>query len=282
MKKTFLTLLSTENYLKGVLVLHQSLMDTNTNYPFVVLLSERISENIEKILHSYNIQTLRMDSPLGVDIPDDLNKGYATHWNYTFEKLTIFRLTQFEKIIFLDSDMLILENIDELFRKKHLSAVCAGAKFPGNEDWLGYLNSGLLVVEPNINDFENLINLVPVVTRKLKNCGDQDVIKEYVAGKWTENLWLDDKYNMFQIYLDWYIENLDYTFLKNRSDKNIKIVHFIGTQKPWMAKTDLISYLKFSVKLHLFKVLKKKENKKYYRQAMSIYKKYLLRYNSLK
>ena len=47
-KEAYLTLLSTEDYLKGVLVLYKSLMATKTQYPFIVLLSQRINENTEK------------------------------------------------------------------------------------------------------------------------------------------------------------------------------------------------------------------------------------------
>jgi lipopolysaccharide biosynthesis glycosyltransferase len=178
--------------------------------------------------------------------------------------------------------MLILENIDELFEKKHLSAV--RDKFPGNENWDG-LNSGLLVIEPNMSDYKNLIKLVPVVAEKFKNFGDQNVINEYVAGKYTEEFWLDDKYNMLQGCLDWYIKNQNYTFKKSNSTNNIKIIHFIGGRKPWMYEINLKNNIVFVVKevaINLLRTLIKGKNKKYYIRAMSMYRKYLLKYNSLK
>ena len=75
MEKIFLTLLSTENYLKGVSVLNQSLLNTKTKYPFVVFLSERISPKIEKILNSNNIKTLRIAYSLAFDIPNINESG---------------------------------------------------------------------------------------------------------------------------------------------------------------------------------------------------------------
>ena len=42
-------------------------------------------------------------------------KGNMAHWNNCFDKLLIFGMTEFDKLIFLDSDMYIIENIDHLF-----------------------------------------------------------------------------------------------------------------------------------------------------------------------
>lgn len=279
MKKTFMTLLSTENYLEGVLVLYKSLLNSKTKYPFTVILSERISKKTENILHSKKIQTIRITNEFNFNNYNNINLSGPVHWKYTFEKLNIFSLTDYEKIVFLDSDMLIMENIDELFDKKHMSAVGpAGGKYPGNENYNG-LNSGLLVIEPNKNDFENLIRLIPIVTGKLNNCGDQDVIIEYFIKEWRNSteLHLDDKYNMIFPYIDYYINNFGYTLNEKKSKTNIKIIHFIGTKKPWMSETDLISFTKLT--LHLLKAkMIKNDKSKYYKQALYLYKKYLLQY----
>jgi len=279
MKKTFVTLLSTDNYLKGVLVLYQSLKNTNTPYPLVVLLSERISDNTEQILRQNNIKTIRIVNPVNMEITSNINKTGSTHWNYTFEKLYIFRLTQFEKIVYLDSDMLVLENIDELFEKEHMSAVGpAGGKFPGNESYNG-LNSGLLVIKPDAKVFEILISLIPSVTKKLEKCGDQDVIIEHFIEKWrnNKNLHLDDKYNMIFPYSDFYIKNFNYTLNQRLSQKNIKIMHFIGAEKPWMRKHNLVSFAKFSAYLLKNIICKHDPDRLYQGKAMLIYKRYLLK-----
>src|SRR5690606_3624872 len=160
---------------------------------------------------------------------DNVNKSGPTHWQFTFEKLYIFSLTQFDKIVYLDSDMLVLENIDELFDKEHMSAVGpAGGRFPGNEDYNG-LNSGLLVIQPNTKDFDSLINLIPSVTERLQSCGDQDVIIEYFIEDWRNRaeLHLDDRYNMIFPYINYYTKKFSYTVQQKRSDNNIEIVHFI-------------------------------------------------------
>lgn len=279
MKYTFLTLLSTENYLKGVLVLHKSLKNTKTKYPFTVLLSDRISKRSEKILQSYGIDTLRMFNSIDFEIKKDINTSGPTHWNYTFEKLSIFGLTQFDKIVFLDSDMLVLENIDELFQKDHMSAVGpAGGKYPGNESYNG-LNSGLLVIKPNKMDFQNLIERMPKVIQRLENCGDQDVIIDYFIENWRKenDLHLDDKYNMIFPYIGYYVKHFNYTVNQKKSENNIKVVHFIGTGKPWMQQINIISYLRLLVYFLRNKILNREIDDFYQTKMQLKYQWYLLK-----
>ena len=71
--------------------------------------------------------------------------------------------------------------------------------------------------------------------------GDQDLINAYYPDwRTTPTLQLDQGDNLFQRYLDVYIEKHDFRLpqhLSKASGKNgqpIKIVHFIGPRKPWM------------------------------------------------
>ena len=60
---------------------------------------------------------------------------------YTYSKLRIFEEIYFDKIVFLDSYMLICQNIDELFDKPHWSAVNARGWLQENSTW-ELFNSG--------------------------------------------------------------------------------------------------------------------------------------------
>ena len=42
----------------------------------------------------------------------------------TISKIHAWRLTEYEKAVFLDADCLVLKTIDELFERSELSAVC--------------------------------------------------------------------------------------------------------------------------------------------------------------
>ena len=91
-KEVYITLLSTNNYLKGVLVLNKSLKKTNTKYPLVVLVSPGISEKTVNILSSFKIETIRMTESITLDLSKNNQSAAYSHWNNTFDKLYLFRL----------------------------------------------------------------------------------------------------------------------------------------------------------------------------------------------
>ncbi len=238
--KAYVTLLSNSAYLKGVLVLYRSLKAVQAQYPLYCVLSVSVEDKVQKELEQEGICCIRL-AHAAVDgniNPEGL--GFS-HWNFTFDKLLIWGLTQFEKIVFLDSDMLIVRNIDELFEREPFSAVCADSSYPGNEGWAGGLNSGLMVIEPNIETEKQLLQCVkPVVEESQKQkrlVGDQDVVKYFISDFGQRvSLHLDEGYNIFADHLTYYIRHLEYS-LSNKTGKPIYVVHFIGKAKPWMKKT---------------------------------------------
>ena len=236
--KAYVTLLSSETYLKGVLALNRALKAVKAVFPFYCVLSESINNDIQKGLENEDVSCIRLtrSSVSAVNQEGD----FFSHWSYTFDKLQIWGLTQFEKIVFLDSDMLILRNIDHLFECCPFSAVPAGYSSCLREDWL-YLNSGLMVIEPDLHVEKELLDLAPGVIKEFRDngqtVGDQDVIKRYCVGwnKQTE-LHLDEGYNLFADYLTYYIKEWGYSW-SGEKGKPISVVHFIGKKKPWMKKS---------------------------------------------
>lgn len=68
----------------------------------------------------------------------------------TFTKLHCWRLTQFEKCVFLDADTLVLVNCDELFEREEFSAA-------PDVGWPDCFNSGVFVFKPSTDTFDKLI-----------------------------------------------------------------------------------------------------------------------------
>lgn len=167
---------------------------------------------------------------------DSLNKS---HWNYTFDKLFVWGLTQFEKIVFLDCDLLIIRNIDHLFQNETFSAVLADSSYPGNGYWRE--NSGVMVLVPDKEIEKKMLQSIAVVAedfqRHNKAVGDQDVI-QYVLPR-LDNFkvkHLDEGYNIFAEHLAYYRKHLGYS-LKPGLERSISVVHFVGKCKPWMKKS---------------------------------------------
>lgn len=233
--RAYITLLSNDRYLPGVLGLKNALTKLNAKYPLVCALSVGVPKDCEDILNRNGIDTIRFTSTA---LKTDLSSvGSFAHWDFTFDKLKIWELDQYETLVFLDSDMLILKNLDHLFGMKHFTSVCAGKSVPGHEHYTG-LNSGLIVVKPDKKIAEELCNLANDITLKRTDrsqfIGDQDILHAYLPN-WDDDsvLHLDESYNVFADDLGYYIDTLGYS-LDSKSSKSLYVVHFIGRCKPWM------------------------------------------------
>lgn len=222
---SYVTIISTENYFIGALALYKSLKRVKSKYPLTILLSKNIDSKIENILQQKDINYIRLTDSIEVT-KNNKDQEYL-HWSNTFDKLFIFELIQFKKIIFLDSDMMIVNNIDHLFEMKHMSAVVSDRI---NDATCCELNSGLIVIEPQIEMLNQMKGLIQDVSIKFKNFGDQDIIRLYYHDwKNKSELKLDDGYNMYYPDIDTFIQQ-GYSL---SGDKKIYVIHFVGAKKPW-------------------------------------------------
>ena len=238
--KTYLSVLSTDDYLPGALVLAESLRRVNSQYPLVLLVPTTLSAHSLGVLKAVGIEVIQ--SPNDIQLDDyvansNTERGHP-HWNNTLFKLKIVDLCQYEKIVFLDCDMMILRNIDELFSKPHMSCVIAGRSFPGNEHYV-HLGSGLMVVEPREGLLKDLVDIIPDVieSAKGKSVGDQDVFQRFYPEWPTCNeLHLDETYNMFFPLMSYYMTHTPMRY------GDVRIVHFIGKEKPWALTSMTLAY----------------------------------------
>jgi len=266
--ESFVTLLSTESYVPGVLALNESLRRFKSNYPLLVVVSNNIKSSTKEFLEKMGMRVATCSESMFVPVEI---KNKSGHWGNTFDKIYIFGLTDYSKLVYVDSDMIMLRNIDELFDKPHMSAVSAGKfLYP---DWIR-LNSGIMVIEPEQGLPEKIMktlekSISEVATLGGKALGDQDLINAYYA-EWptSTELHLDEGYNIFQSHLDAYIDKNAYELPDENkpSEKPVSIVHFIGKDKPWM---------RFSVIKHLINLLKKKSSSRWENKVFFKYKKLL-------
>ena len=234
MKYSYVSILSTDSYLFGALVLWKSLQDTQPKYPFHLLVTPNISKDTLSVLEKSNIQVIKIDPIKNPILNDPKDRRY-----YNYSKLNMWNLTQFDKIVYLDADMLIMHNIDELFTKPNLSSTNAGGWLPGKKDWK-QLNSGLIVLEPSESIFNHMKSQIGLIEKE-KGKGDQAFIHQYYSD-WPEKteLHLPHIYNLFDCHIEAYKKHFGYyldekiqTTNKKYDEKRIKIVHYIGQSKPW-------------------------------------------------
>lgn len=232
----YVSVLSTDSFVDGILVLHDSLMRTDPIYDFYVLVTGEVSTAIEFRLRAKGIKLLRDDAEMVTELGATTVAGQR--WRTTFEKIKILSLTRFEKIVYLDGDMYVNGNLDHLFGWPHFSAVAG--RDP--EDWLDgrtYFNSGIMVIEPNDAEFAAIRSRIPEVVRLCGEwgipCGDQNVLNSYLS-EWPDRdeLHLPDEYNVFWSSIVNYLASGEFRLGSAGSGRMIRVVHFTGSPKPWM------------------------------------------------
>ena len=264
MKFSYVAFITNEKYLLGLDTMCKSLLLSKTKYPLSVVVPKDSSDEFINIVkkHSYNANIVLMDR---ITNKNKISNPKYKHWGDTFFKLNVARMIQFDKVVMIDLDLLILNNIDRLFEYPHMAA-CASAlvKFP---EWK-YLNSGVLVVEPNLDFYNKLISNIDNAREASKtgDIGDQDVFN-YLYPDWfnCHELRIPEEYNEFY--------RAVYRLAKTlkRGWKDIKVIHYWGILKPWqLTKKELLKqylinarYGRFDVNrcLSLYrKMMKKKTN----------------------
>ena len=247
-KYVFMTALSKGKYVAGVKALRRSLEKVKSKYKLAILVPEEDRKELTEDLiknQVLNDNCFVCSQPqLKIEIPPEYRFNDHHYWENTFFKLRVANCTQFSKILLLDSDMLILKNIDHLFKCPHYTAVSHPTS---NKEWVK-LNSGLMIICPS-SDFHSALinNILPTIKKRYKEerrAGDQDVFQETFPDweKYTE-LNLPEKYNAF--YKDIYKLNK----IQNYNHNDFYVIHFIGETKPftrtWRENTrTLLSKLK--------------------------------------
>ncbi|KZP31116.1 glycosyltransferase family 8 protein [Athelia psychrophila] len=152
-------------------------------------------------------------------------------------KLHIFRLIQYQKIIFLDADVLPIRPLSHLFHIAHpFSAV-------PDVGWPDCFNSGVLVVTPGNDKFDEVRQVLS--ERGSWDGGDQGVLNEWRGSDWNR---LSFTYNttptaaytcVFPVScfpVEYMLTNSDrYAPAYERFGSEISAIHFIGPNKPWKA-----------------------------------------------
>lgn len=226
--KTYVCVLSTNNYLVGVLVLNENLKKLKSEYDLLCLINEKITEETQKILSNNNIKYAKYNSvPYEVD--------FDCSWNYTFDKFNVFLLEEYEKVVCLDLDLLILENIDFLFDYDTPAMVIDNPTFKDR------FNSGVMVITPNKLVFNKLVEMKEV--KRLENLviGDQNILNDYYLENGGINR-IPDRYNVLRTIIP---EKVTYFNLKtNMEEERFQVVenaivekpailHYVGQYKPF-------------------------------------------------
>ncbi len=216
------TLCNGDGYVPGVETLGKSLRARGTQVPMVAMVTEDVSQEararlMEQGWRIRNVEPVRNPSPATMQL--------FPRFDNVFTKLRAWELTDFDKVVFLDADTLVLQNIDELFDRPEIAA--APDFFMSDR-----FNSGVMVLAPSQRTFDRMVKALS--SADSYDGGDQGFLNSYFEnwyGMSVEHR-LPAGYNM---------HHFVYQFLQAHSsvckelDKEIKILHYT-LQKPWIGK----------------------------------------------
>ncbi|MGB3800551.1 MAG: hypothetical protein WA952_12125 [Lewinella sp.] len=87
---TYVTLLSSDSYLEGTLVLARSLALTNPAYPLLVMVSPSVSVTVRQRLKDFVLKPQLLSGKYQIP-PAVLDRMNTARWAGTFDKLKLFR-----------------------------------------------------------------------------------------------------------------------------------------------------------------------------------------------
>uniref|UniRef100_A0A182RB04 glycogenin glucosyltransferase n=1 Tax=Anopheles funestus TaxID=62324 RepID=A0A182RB04_ANOFN len=219
-KYAWVTLATNDSYSLGALVVAHSLKRVHTVHQMAVLITPGVSEAMKTKLRAvFNV----VEEVNLLDSKDAANLALLKRpeLGVTFTKLHCWRLTQFEKCVFLDADTLVLRNSDELFEREELSAA-------PDIGWPDCFNSGVYVFRPNLETFSSLLQFA--VTHGSFDGGDQGLLNAYFS-EWAHK---DIQKHLPFIYNTSSVATYSYLPAFKQFGQNTKILHFIGAVKPWL------------------------------------------------
>lgn len=223
---TFVTLVSSQSYFIAALILNLSFKQSNNKIPFTICLTENlVNKNNLNILKQENIPFEIIKCLNYNENIQKLNKNHSVL--NTASKIEIFNLKQYNKIIYIDADSLILYNIEDLINYPDGSIL----KYPYEK----YGMSGLFVIKPKNHDYDIYKFLI-----ENYNGYDGEII-----GKLFFPFLSNKKYQIPNNYL--YNINNYLTF-----SKNIKGIHFNTPIKPFLFNNTEIEISKQNIYFKLY------------------------------
>eukprot|EP00250_Pteridium_aquilinum_P021531 c25155_g1_i1 orf=192-2171(-) len=208
---------SADMYVCGAIALAHSIRKTGSKRDMVILVDENIQPHKREGLEEAGWIVVQIER---IRNPNADPKSY-NEWNYS--KLRLWQLTSYHKLIFLDSDVLVLRNIDFLFQSEEISA-------SGNSRTV--FNSGVMVLEPNNCTFNLLMSNIATIFSY--NGGDQGFLNEIFT--WWHRL--PRRMNFLKHFFSNSQEEFEEkTRLFGMHPPELYVLHFLG-YKPWLCFRD--------------------------------------------
>lgn len=177
----YCTLLSSDSYLPGAVVLGHRLKSLDSSRDRVCLITKAVSPHVKQELSKSFSHVYLVDDILPYN---DSSKAAQKllgrpELGTTLAKVAVWNLTQYKQILFLDSDVLPLKELDVLFEVAQSQSTNGKPVLVASPDvgWPDVFNSGVFATVPDQTVYSTLVELAQ--SGISFDGGDQGLLNEY-------------------------------------------------------------------------------------------------------
>lgn len=234
------------DYVKGVVGLAKGLRKVRSAYPLVVAVLPDVPEEHRRVLVSQGCIVREIEP---VYPPENQTQFAMAYYVINYSKLRIWEFVEYKKMIYLDGDIQVYDNIDHLFDLPEgyfyavMDCFCEKTwshtpqykigycqQCPGKVRWPEeklaprpalYFNAGMFVFEPSISTYHDLLNTLKVTPPT--PFAEQDFLNMYFKDIYKP---IPPTYNLVLAMLWRHPENINLN--------EVKVVHYCANgSKPW-------------------------------------------------
>ncbi|KNB46820.1 glycosyl transferase [Blastocystis sp. subtype 4] len=161
-----------DEYTLAVRVWAKSLFAHGIKQDVIILVSENVRESTKQQFREIGCQIREIkniENPYKKSV--DRRRSYKNHFEYTLNKLHVWNMLDYERVIYMDADNIFFHNIDNLFKCGHFCAVYMN---PCN------FHTGLFVVTPSNETYHDLLK--SLASLPSYDGADQGFLVAYFAG----------------------------------------------------------------------------------------------------
>merc|ERR1719161_347125 len=166
----------------GITDIAKNLREVGSEVPLVVLTNEPIFKNDTLQAQNPNLKFIWLKDKDFLDRKCLIGKGHELH----FQKLAIWSLIQFDKVIWIDTDVAFNKNVDWIFKSKKFDLKNGDRIYGQHDDYQcdgrewsptsGGICSAMLLVKPSMEHYRGLMQQ----QANMRSCwGDQSIIGSY-------------------------------------------------------------------------------------------------------
>lgn len=265
-----------DKYVNGAIGLAKSILISQTKYDLVCMIDDTVSKDSVMRLHEvYNyvvlVDRIYKETSWG---GRTASERYSSWWKFSFTKWRCLTMIQYNKILFLDADVLLIKNMDEIFEMNTPAGVFNPALFRKNlvnnkhtkieldfgifkhgeiidikkrlthPKCINVMTGGCVLLSPSCTRFCKLLDILCSVEEykfDVNNSSGTDEIS--IAQTFSDVPW----YNIDNIY-HYRAGSSESPERENKRNK-IKAIHYLN-EKPWeIAENNKRRSIYFDVKL---------------------------------